>query len=215
MEKGHTSIFAFIGHVKWKHHRAKERAKLLKHLPCRPKDMNRNLRTYVLKRMSIVACACNPSTREMETGSLASQPSILREVQASGDSVSQGNVGEVWGMTPEAVLWPPKCTCTHRHTCTPCAHQHPRTPAHPCYRPARPLHSFAQEQVPYHQGPSSCVRRTLAKDSTFFHTRSAFPRNPQWRDLFVRHQVLLVQTTQLISFLPSARLQRPQRCLEK
>lgn len=57
--------------------------------------MNRNLRTYVLKRMSIVACACNPSTREMETGSLASQPSVLREVQASGDSVSQGNVGEV------------------------------------------------------------------------------------------------------------------------
>lgn len=73
-------------------------------------------------------------------------------------------------MTPEAVLWPPKCTCTHRHTCTLCTHQHPRTPAHPCYRPARPLHSFAQEQVPYHQGPGSCVRWTLAKDSTFFHT---------------------------------------------
>lgn len=67
---------------------------MVKHLPCRPKDMNRNLRTYVLKRMSVVAYACNPSTREMETGPLASQPSILREVQASRDSVSQENVGE-------------------------------------------------------------------------------------------------------------------------
>lgn len=127
MEKGHTSIFAFIGHVKWKHHRAKERAKLLKHLPCRPKDMNRNLRTYVLKRMSIVACACNPSTREMETGSLASQPSVLREVQASGDSVSQGNIGEVWGMTPEAVLWPPNAyahTDTHAHLAHTNIHAH-------------------------------------------------------------------------------------------
>lgn len=30
-----------------------------------------DLRTYVLKRLSIQVCACNPITKEMETGSLA------------------------------------------------------------------------------------------------------------------------------------------------